>query len=102
MWNRNNYVVLVRKPLGKRSHGRPRTDGMTILKYVLKKQDQKMWPGLVQLRIGTDSDSDLFTFHKSCQDYNSPYGYRNSHINVVTLVKHKRIQIIVTIQHRLS
>jgi hypothetical protein len=44
------------------------------------------------------SDSDLFTFLKSCQDYNSPYGYRNGHITLVTLVKHKRIQIIVTIQ----
>jgi hypothetical protein len=49
----NLYKVLEGKPEGKRPLGGLGTDGRIILKWILKKQDRRMWTGLIWLRIGT-------------------------------------------------
>jgi hypothetical protein len=50
---RNIYNILMRKPKGKRLHGRPRCRWGIILEWTLKKQVGKVWPWIICLRIGT-------------------------------------------------
>jgi hypothetical protein len=47
------YRVLVGKPEGKRSLGRPRRSGRIILGWIFKKWDVGVRTGLGWLRIGT-------------------------------------------------
>jgi hypothetical protein len=48
----NAYRILVRKPEGKRSLGRPRLSGRIILRWMVV-----VWTGLIWLRIGTSGRS---------------------------------------------
>jgi len=50
---RDAYRVLVRKPEGKRPLGRPRLDGMIILKWIFRKRVVVAWTGSSWIRIGT-------------------------------------------------
>jgi hypothetical protein len=47
------YRVLVGRPEGRRTLGRPRRRWRIILKWILKKWDGEAWTGLIWLRIGT-------------------------------------------------
>jgi hypothetical protein len=51
---RGVYRVLVGKTGGKRPLGRPRLNGMVILRWVFRKWDIGAWTGSMWLRIGTD------------------------------------------------
>jgi hypothetical protein len=51
---KNAYRILAGKPEGKRPLRRPRRRGWTILKWILERQDVKVWTGLVWLRIVTN------------------------------------------------
>jgi hypothetical protein len=53
---RNAYRLLVGKPEGKRSLGRPRLGGWIILGWILERWDGVMWTGLVWLRTGTGGE----------------------------------------------
>jgi hypothetical protein len=44
---RNAYRILVEKPEGKRPLGRPRRRWVTILKWILERQDGMEWIGLI-------------------------------------------------------
>jgi hypothetical protein len=50
---RGMYRVLVGKPEGKRSLGRPGVDGRIIIRWIFRKWDLGIWTGLSWLRIGT-------------------------------------------------
>jgi hypothetical protein len=52
---RNACRILVGKPEGKRSLGRPRhtVDGWTILKWILERYDGMVWTGSIWLRMRT-------------------------------------------------
>ena len=50
---RDVYRVLVGKPEGKISLGRPGIDGRIILRWIFRKWDMGVWTGLSWLRIGT-------------------------------------------------
>jgi hypothetical protein len=50
---RNAYRILVGKPEGKRSLGRPRHRWVNNIKIILERQDGVVWAGLIWLRIGT-------------------------------------------------
>jgi hypothetical protein len=50
---RNVYVLLVGKPKGKRTLGRPRHRWVDIISMILERWDGVMWTGLVWLRIET-------------------------------------------------
>jgi hypothetical protein len=53
MWERRGvYRVLVGKPEGKRSIGRPRVDGRIILRRIFRKWDVRVWNGSIWFRIG--------------------------------------------------
>jgi hypothetical protein len=47
------YKVLVQRPEGKRSLGRPRHRWEANIKWVFKKLDREAWTILICLRIGT-------------------------------------------------
>ena len=47
------YKILVGRPEGKWPLGRPRRRREKILKYILKKQGQEAWSGLMWVRLGT-------------------------------------------------
>jgi hypothetical protein len=49
---RNAYNIFMGKPEGKRLQGRPRRR-WTILQWILERQDEMVWIGLMWLRIGT-------------------------------------------------
>jgi hypothetical protein len=49
---RNAYMILVRKPEGKRPLGRPRHRWVDNIKIGLR-QDGMVWTGSIWLRIGT-------------------------------------------------
>jgi len=51
-WGRGVYGVLTGKPEGKRSLGRPRRRWGIILRWIFRKWDVGVWPGLSWLRIG--------------------------------------------------
>jgi len=51
--SRGVYRVLVGKPEGKRTLGRP-IDGRTLLRWIFRKWDVGVWTGLMWLRTGTD------------------------------------------------
>jgi hypothetical protein len=42
-----------RKPKGKRTHGRLGIDKRITLKWLLKKQDKRMWSGFSSLSMGS-------------------------------------------------
>jgi len=50
---RNAYSIVIRKPERNRPRGRPRIDGRIILKWIIKKEDVRIWSGFYWLRIGT-------------------------------------------------
>jgi hypothetical protein len=50
---RNAYRILVGKPEGKRTLGRPIHRWWKILKWILGRQDGMVWTGSIWLRIGT-------------------------------------------------
>jgi hypothetical protein len=50
---RNAYKLLVGKPEGRRSLGRPRRRWGIILKLILEKQAQRIRSGFIWIRIGT-------------------------------------------------
>jgi hypothetical protein len=50
---RNAYGIFVRQPEGKRPLERPRRSRRTELKWILEKQNEVVWTGLIWLRIGT-------------------------------------------------
>jgi len=50
---RNAYKILVGKPEGKRQSKNLGLAGKTILKWALKKLDQRGWTGVIWLSIGT-------------------------------------------------
>jgi hypothetical protein len=62
------YQVLEGKPEGRRSFERPRYRWGIILKWILKKQDGRVWTGLVWLRIGI-SGGLLRTWQWKCGIY---------------------------------
>jgi hypothetical protein len=43
MCKKNLYKILVRKPEGKKPHARSRMDEKITLKWILKKQDARVW-----------------------------------------------------------
>jgi hypothetical protein len=49
---KHSYESLVAKPEEQRPLGRPKRSWMTILKWILRKHDMRMWAGFVWLRIG--------------------------------------------------
>ena len=49
---RDTYRVLVGKPEGKRTLGRPRCGWEVVFKIMLRKWDEEGWTGLIWLRIG--------------------------------------------------
>jgi hypothetical protein len=49
---RNNCMVLMGKPEGKRPVGRPKVNGRIILRRVLEKQDVLIWDGSIWFRRG--------------------------------------------------
>jgi hypothetical protein len=51
---KNAYKILVGKPEGKRTRGRPRFRWEDNKEHILVKQCGKMWTGLIWLKIGTD------------------------------------------------
>jgi hypothetical protein len=53
---RNEYGLLVGKPEGKRSLGRPRCRWVDNIRIDLIEVGWLMWTGLVWLRIGTDGE----------------------------------------------
>jgi hypothetical protein len=53
---RNAYRLLVGKPEGKRSLGKPRRRWVDNIRMILEKWDGVMWTGLVWLRIGTGGE----------------------------------------------
>jgi hypothetical protein len=62
---RNVYRILVGKPEGNRSLGRPRRSGRTILKWVLERKDGMVWVEFVWLRIWTNGTLlCTFGYHK--------------------------------------
>jgi hypothetical protein len=46
--------LLIGKPEGKRTLGRPRLDGRIILKWTLWEYDMRVWAAFILFRIGTD------------------------------------------------
>jgi hypothetical protein len=56
MGGRNAYRLLVGKPEGKRSLGRPRSRWVDNIRMCLERWDGAMWTGLVRLRIGTGGE----------------------------------------------
>jgi hypothetical protein len=50
---RGVYRVWVGKPEGKKPLGRPRLEGMVILRWILRKWDVGVWTGSSWFRIGT-------------------------------------------------
>jgi hypothetical protein len=50
---RGAYRVLVGKPEGRRSVGRPGVDGRIILKWIFERLYYGAWTGSIWLRIGT-------------------------------------------------
>jgi hypothetical protein len=48
---RNAYRMLVGKPEGKRSLGRPRRRWVDNIKYILERYDGMIWTGPIWLRI---------------------------------------------------
>jgi len=50
---RGAYRVLVRKPKGKRPLGRPRGNGMIILRWIFREWNVGVWTGSSWLRIRT-------------------------------------------------
>jgi len=50
---RGEYRVLVVKPDGRRSLGRPYTDGRIILRWIFRKWDVGVCTGMIWLKIGT-------------------------------------------------
>jgi hypothetical protein len=48
---RHAYTVLVKKPLESRSLGTPNTERKLVLKWLSKKQDRRMWIGIIWLKI---------------------------------------------------
>jgi hypothetical protein len=51
--NKDVYRILVGKPEGKRPQGRPKEGGIMILEWILERQDEALWTGLMWLRRGT-------------------------------------------------
>ena len=39
--------------VGPQRHRKKKKDGRVILKLILRKQDERVWNGLIRLRIGT-------------------------------------------------
>jgi hypothetical protein len=50
---RKAYTILVGKPEGKRTLGRPRRRWEDILKFILRKKGWRVWTRLIWLRTGT-------------------------------------------------
>jgi hypothetical protein len=50
---RNTYRILMGKPEGKRPLGRPRRRWLDILGWILERENEVLWIGLMWLRIGT-------------------------------------------------
>jgi hypothetical protein len=53
---RNTYRLLVGKPKGKRSLGRPRRRWVDNVGCILERWDGALWIGLVWLRVGTGGE----------------------------------------------
>jgi hypothetical protein len=53
---RNVYRLLVGKPEGKRSLGKPRQRWVDNLRWILEREDGVVWTGLVWLWIGTSGE----------------------------------------------
>ena len=51
---RGTYIVLVQKPDGKKSLGRPRRRWENNIKMYLQEVGWRAWTGLVCIRVGTD------------------------------------------------
>jgi hypothetical protein len=51
----NAYKVLVRKPEGKNSHGRPRRRWEDNIRKYLREIGWEVWIGFIWLRVGTSS-----------------------------------------------
>jgi hypothetical protein len=51
------YRILVWKPGGKRTLGRPRRKWGIILKWIFRSRDVGVWTGLNCLRVGTGEDT---------------------------------------------
>jgi hypothetical protein len=56
MGKRNAYRLLVGKPEGKKSLGRPRRRWVNNIRMNLERWDGMMWTGLVWLRTGTGGE----------------------------------------------
>jgi hypothetical protein len=54
---RNAYKSLVGKPEGKNHSEDLGVDGSIILKFILGKKCERVWPGFIWLRIGTAGGS---------------------------------------------
>jgi hypothetical protein len=52
----NAYKLLVGKPEGKRSLGRPRRRRVNNIKWLLERWDGLMWVGLIWLKIGAGGE----------------------------------------------
>jgi hypothetical protein len=53
------YRLFVGKPEGKRQLGRPRCKWVDNIRMDLERWDEVMWPGLVWLRIGTETSGSI-------------------------------------------
>lgn len=50
---RNAYIILVAQPKWKRPHEELSIDGRSVLKFILKRQDVRVWNGFIWLTIGS-------------------------------------------------